>query len=102
MLLLLSLALAAECPWAGPNTPVVEALRDHVTINGVEYAVDAKTERATFAGYLHDCNAEGAVLHFVQWQQFRDWAYTPGYALRATALRNRFVDELSATTPPRK
>ncbi len=88
------------CPWAGATSLVVDALWDHVTINGTEYSVDLDAERGVFISQLNACNAAGATVNFMRWQEYRDWVISPIYAIKATRQRNKFVEVLKATTPP--
>jgi hypothetical protein len=91
---------ASKCPWSG--SLIVTALWDHVTINGRDYRVDTQAERVVFAGQLHDCNADAATGAFLKWQQLRDQAASPVYAVRATVARDKFVGLLEGTTPPKR
>lgn len=88
------------CPWAGATSLVVDALWDHVTINGIEYSVDSDADRGVFISELNACNAAAATVNFMRWQEYRDWAMSPIYALKATSQRDKFVDVLRTTTPP--
>jgi hypothetical protein len=101
-LLIVASALAGSCPWAGAASPTVEALWDHVTINGVDYPVDTPAERGIFAGQLRDCNADAAVPDFYKWQENRDKVMNPIYAAMTPRVRDRFVETLEGTKPPRR
>lgn len=88
------------CPWAGATSLVADALWDHVTINGVEYSVDSDSDRGVFMSQLNACNAAAATVNFMRWQDYRDWAVSPLYAIKATSQRDKFLAVLRTTTPP--
>jgi hypothetical protein len=88
------------CPWAGATSLVADALWDHVTINGVDYSVDSDADRGVFISQLNACNAAAATVNFMRWQDYRDWAMSPIYAIKATSQRDKFLAVLRTTIPP--
>lgn len=88
------------CPWAGATSLVADALWNHVTINGVDYSVDSDADRGVFISQLNACNAAAATVNFMRWQDYRDWAMSPIYAIKATSQRDKFLAVLQTTIPP--
>ena len=96
---------ASGCPWAGKERPIVSAHSGTVTVNGKDYDVDRPDTQTVFTLVLHDCNADSAIEPFQKWKRHDAKAISLlffVYIPLAKTWRNTFVQELNATTPPRR